>query len=160
MDDGGHVPRPTLEVPIDEAPDGVAIIGLDASRDTCSTISCDSRGVARVYAMRFDDGVWTLSRTTADFSTFDFSQRFTGTFSDDGRTIRTAGSSPMTGRPGSTTSISSTREWGNNERMTILQGQSVRLRPATLDDVPELARIRHPEVHRATGEAATTWSPP
>jgi aminoglycoside 6'-N-acetyltransferase len=33
--------------------------------------------------------------------------------------------------------------------MTILQGESVRLRPATLDDVPELARIRGtPEVHR------------
>jgi aminoglycoside 6'-N-acetyltransferase len=33
--------------------------------------------------------------------------------------------------------------------MTILRGQSVRLRPATLDDVPELARIRAtPEVHR------------
>jgi len=32
--------------------------------------------------------------------------------------------------------------------MTILQGESVRLRPATLDDVPELARIRAtPEVH-------------
>jgi aminoglycoside 6'-N-acetyltransferase len=33
--------------------------------------------------------------------------------------------------------------------MTILRGESVRLRPATLDDVPELARIRAtPEVHR------------
>jgi aminoglycoside 6'-N-acetyltransferase len=33
--------------------------------------------------------------------------------------------------------------------MTILQGESVRLRPATLDDVSELARIRAtPEVHR------------
>jgi aminoglycoside 6'-N-acetyltransferase len=33
--------------------------------------------------------------------------------------------------------------------MTILQGESVRLRPATLDDVPELARIRAtPQVHR------------
>jgi aminoglycoside 6'-N-acetyltransferase len=33
--------------------------------------------------------------------------------------------------------------------MTILHGESVRLRPATLDDVPDLARIRAiPEVHR------------
>jgi len=33
--------------------------------------------------------------------------------------------------------------------MTTLQGESVRLRIATLDDVPELARIRAtPEVHR------------
>jgi len=33
--------------------------------------------------------------------------------------------------------------------VTILQGESVRLRPATLDDVPELARVRAtPEVQR------------
>jgi aminoglycoside 6'-N-acetyltransferase len=33
--------------------------------------------------------------------------------------------------------------------MTILQGESIRLRPAMLDDVPALARIRAtPEVHR------------
>ena len=36
-----------------------------------------------------------------------------------------------------------------DRRMTILHGESVRLRPATLDDVAGLARIRAtPEVHR------------
>jgi hypothetical protein len=38
--------------------------------------------------MSFDSGVWKLSRTSADFSPLDFAQRFTGTLSDDGRTIR------------------------------------------------------------------------
>src|SRR5512142_1266862 len=59
------------------------------------------------------------------------------------------GRSVTTGRPGATTSTSSTREWSNHLKMTILRGESVRLRPATLDDVPELARIRAtPDVHR------------
>jgi hypothetical protein len=38
--------------------------------------------------MSFEDGVWTLSRTEADVSPLDFAQRFTGTITDDGRTIR------------------------------------------------------------------------
>jgi aminoglycoside 6'-N-acetyltransferase len=41
------------------------------------------------------------------------------------------------------------RGWGDHQGMTILRGQYVTLRPATLDDVPELARVREtPEVHR------------
>ena len=47
----------------------------------------DSRGIARVYAMSLEDGVWTLWREAPDFSSLDFAQRFTGTFSDDGTTI-------------------------------------------------------------------------
>jgi hypothetical protein len=38
--------------------------------------------------MRFSDGVWTLLRDSPDFSPLSFSQRFTGTFGDDGDTIR------------------------------------------------------------------------
>ena len=41
-----------------------------------------------MYAMSFADGVWKLSRTAADFSPLDFSQRFTGTVGDDGRAIQ------------------------------------------------------------------------
>jgi hypothetical protein len=37
--------------------------------------------------MTFADGVWTLTRESADFSPPDFRQRFTGTFSQDGNTI-------------------------------------------------------------------------
>jgi Protein of unknown function (DUF1579) len=75
------------EVPVPEAPDGIAIIGYDEGRGTYLQHYFDSRGVARVYEMSFDGGVWKLWRNEADFSPLDFSQRFTGTFSDDGRTI-------------------------------------------------------------------------
>jgi hypothetical protein len=75
------------EVPHPDAPDGVAIIGFDPVRETYLQHYFDSRGVARVYEMSFADRVWKLWRDSADFSPLDFSQRFTGTFSDDGETI-------------------------------------------------------------------------
>jgi hypothetical protein len=75
-------------VPVPEAPDGIAIIGADPEREgDYLQHYFDSRGVARVYRMRFADGVWILERDTPDFSPLDFSQRFTGAFSDDGRAI-------------------------------------------------------------------------
>jgi hypothetical protein len=75
------------EVPVPEAPDGVAVIGFDEGRGTLLQHYFDSRGVARVYQMRLDDGVWRLWRDEPDFSPLDFAQRFTGTFSDDGERI-------------------------------------------------------------------------
>ena len=76
------------EVPIPEAPDGIAIIGPDPEREGGYLQHYfDSRGVARVYRMSFADGVWKLWREQADFSPLDFAQRYTGTFSKDGRTI-------------------------------------------------------------------------
>jgi hypothetical protein len=75
------------EVPDPAAPDGIAIIGSGRGRGTYRQHYFDSRGVARLYEMSFADGLWTLSRTTSDFSPLDFSQRYTATFSDDGRTI-------------------------------------------------------------------------
>jgi hypothetical protein len=72
------------EVEHPDAPDGIAIIGFDADKATLLQHYFDSRGVARVYEMTFANGVWTLQRlATAP----DFSQRFTGTFSEDGNTI-------------------------------------------------------------------------
>ena len=41
----------------------------------------DSRGVVRLYAMTFSDGLWALTRESPDFSPLDFQQRFTGTLS-------------------------------------------------------------------------------
>lgn len=76
------------EVPHPDAPDGIAIIGWDSSRDSLLQHYFDSRGVARLYEMSFGDGVWKLSRTAADFSPLDFAQRYTGAVSDDGRAIR------------------------------------------------------------------------
>ena len=74
-------------VPIPEAPNGLAVIGWDDGRGTFLQHYFDERGVARVYEMSFDDGVWKMERTKPDFSAFDFSQRFTGTFSEDGKEI-------------------------------------------------------------------------
>jgi hypothetical protein len=76
------------EVPIPEAPDGIAIIGADpASEGNFLQHYFDSRGVARVYKMSVQDGVWKLWRDEPDFSPLDFAQRFTGSFSADGTTI-------------------------------------------------------------------------
>jgi hypothetical protein len=74
-------------VPLPEAPDGLAVIGWDEGRGTFLQHYFDERGVARVYEMGFEDGVWTLERTKPDFSDFNFSQRSTGRFSEDGNRI-------------------------------------------------------------------------
>jgi hypothetical protein len=76
------------EIPVPEAPDGIAIIGADpGSEGNYLKHYFDSRGIARVYKMSLDDGTWKLWRDEPDFSPLDFSQRFTGTFDDEGRTI-------------------------------------------------------------------------
>jgi hypothetical protein len=74
-------------VPVPEAPDGLAMIGWDAGRGTFLQHYFDTRGVARVYEMSFANNVWKLERTKPDFSPFEFSQRFTGTLSSDGKRI-------------------------------------------------------------------------
>ena len=74
-------------VPLPEAPDGLAVIGWDEGRGTFLQHYFDERGVARVYEMGFEDGVWTLERTKPDFSDFNFSQRSIGRFSEDGNRI-------------------------------------------------------------------------
>jgi hypothetical protein len=77
--------RSEIEHP--DAPDSLSIIAFDAATQRFTQHYFDSRGVVRLYAMTFADGVWTLLRTSPDFSPVDFSQRFTGTFSPDGATI-------------------------------------------------------------------------
>jgi hypothetical protein len=75
-------------VPVPEAPDGIAIIGPNPkSEGNYLQHYFDSRGVARVYRMSFADKIWKLWRDEPDLSPLDFAQRFTGTFSDDGKTI-------------------------------------------------------------------------
>jgi hypothetical protein len=61
---------------------GTSIVGCDAANGTYVQLYSDDRGVCRVYEMGLRDGVWTLRRTGAPFA-----QRFTGRFSDDGKTI-------------------------------------------------------------------------
>jgi hypothetical protein len=65
-----------------EIPDGITIIGVTDGR--LSMHYFDQRGVYRVYAAGLDQVTWRYWR---DASAPDFSQRFTGTFSDDGNTI-------------------------------------------------------------------------
>ena len=65
-----------------EIPDAITIIGL--TNGQLSMHYFDSRGVSRVYATSLDQTAWRFWR---DAPAPDFSQRFTGTFSDDGNTI-------------------------------------------------------------------------
>ena len=96
---GGAFLTQRITIPDPGAPDSFAIIGVDPGREAYTQHYFDSRGVARVYAMTLSDGVWTLLREAPDFTPLDFSQRFTGRFSDDGKTmtgsweVRTDGSS-------------------------------------------------------------------
>ena len=80
LGDAYLIERWTVDQP--EAPDGIAVIGPDESGDNLAQHYFDTRGVARVYSMSFEDGVWKLWREGDDFS-----QRFSGTISDDGRRI-------------------------------------------------------------------------
>jgi len=66
----------------DDFPDGTAVIGCDDGDGSYVQCYTDSRGVCRVYRMRLDETAWTLWRDAPGFS-----QRFVGTFGDDGRTI-------------------------------------------------------------------------
>jgi hypothetical protein len=78
---------PALD-PLDMPAAGIAIIGADpGSQGNFLQHYFDSRGVARVYKMSFSDAVWKLWRDSPDVSPLDFSQRYTGTLSADGRTI-------------------------------------------------------------------------
>ena len=88
---GGQFLVQRWSVPVPEAPDGIALIGQDtAITGRYLQHYFDSRGVARVYQMTLDDGVWKLWRDAPDFSPLDFGQRFTGTISRDGQVIEGA----------------------------------------------------------------------
>ena len=75
------------EIPVPEAPDSLTIVSVDPQTGAYTQHYYDSRGVARLYAMTLASGVWTLTRESPDFTSLDFRQRFTGTFSEDGNTI-------------------------------------------------------------------------
>ncbi|WP_330256987.1 hypothetical protein OG874_21955 [Nocardia sp. NBC_00565] len=70
-------------IDLPDAPDGVAVIGCDGMSDTYYQLYTDDRDVQRIYEMTLTDGIWTLQRDGEPFA-----QRFTGRFSDDGKTIR------------------------------------------------------------------------
>ena len=90
---GQHlVQRTTVELP--EAPDTVSVIGCDAANGSYVQVYTDDRGVCRIYQMTFGDGHWTLQREGEPFG-----QRFTATFSEDGRTIAGRWQVAHAGRP-------------------------------------------------------------
>jgi len=65
---GGRFLIERWEIPIPEAPDGIAIIGADPdSEGNCLQHYFDSRGVARVYKMSLEDGVWKALARRAGF---------------------------------------------------------------------------------------------
>ncbi|MFJ1460600.1 hypothetical protein [Nocardia wallacei] len=66
-----------------EAPDGVAVIGCDGMSGAYYQLYTDDRDVQRIYEMGLSDSIWTLRRDGEPFA-----QRFTGRFSDDGKTIQ------------------------------------------------------------------------
>jgi len=70
------------EVPIPEAPDGVAIIAVDEDGGALIQHYFDSRGVVRRYEMGLEDGVWSMRKLSAGFS-----QRFRGEFDAAGERI-------------------------------------------------------------------------
>jgi len=75
-------------VPVPEAPDGLAVIGVDPSGDAPFLQHYfDSRGVARVYRMWVTDVELRLTRDAEDFSPLDFRQRYVGAVADGGRRI-------------------------------------------------------------------------
>jgi hypothetical protein len=67
-----------------EIPDAVAVIGV--TDDRLSMHYFDTRGVFRVYSVDAVPGLWRFWRDDPGFS-----QRFTGTFSDDGDTLTSRG---------------------------------------------------------------------
>ena len=72
------------EVDHPDAPDGIAIIGFDPATGAFIQRYFDARGVGREYEMTLANKVWTLQRFASEP---DFSQHFTGTFSNDANTI-------------------------------------------------------------------------
>jgi hypothetical protein len=70
------------EISASDFPRSTAVMGPDDAAETYRMLYYDSRGVSRIYRMTFSGGIWTLWR---DFP--GFSQRFHGTFSEDGRII-------------------------------------------------------------------------
>jgi hypothetical protein len=80
--EGGYFLAYHSEVDRPDFPTGDSIIGCDGTMGTYIMLYSDSRGVARIYEMSLDDQVWKLWRDDPSFP-----QRFSGTFSDDGRTI-------------------------------------------------------------------------
>lgn len=67
-------------------PSAFSVIGHDDAVEACSMLYTDERGVSRIYQMTLEGGIWKMWRDSDGFS-----QRMTGTFSDDRNTITVHG---------------------------------------------------------------------
>ena len=63
-------------------PSAISVIGYDDSAETYSMVYFDERPVSRIYGMSLEGNVWKFWRESPGFS-----QRFTGTLSNDGNSI-------------------------------------------------------------------------
>lgn len=84
---GGRFLRQRTEFLEPGPPECVAIIGAHAGSDTYTQHYFDDRGIARLYSMTLNEGIWQLHRDTPDFTPLEFRQRFTGRFTQDGDRI-------------------------------------------------------------------------
>jgi hypothetical protein len=66
----------------DRFPLSTQLVGSDESRDECTALYYDSRGVHRVYGMSVADGVWRMWRDAPGLN-----QRYVGTIKDGGQRI-------------------------------------------------------------------------
>jgi hypothetical protein len=80
--EGGAFLIPRSEVSATDWPRSTAMIAPDDAVDAYGMLYFDSHGISRIYKMTLSGGIWTIWR---DFP--GFSQRFLGTFSDDGNII-------------------------------------------------------------------------
>jgi hypothetical protein len=80
---GGRLLLQRVQIPVPVASDAIMVIAPHPETGGFLQHYFDSRGVVRLYEMSFDGNTWKLSRMKPDFSPLDFSQRFTGAFSDD-----------------------------------------------------------------------------
>lgn len=81
LEGGGYlIQRAVMDDPV--FPRGVMVIGPDASGERVVQHYFDSRGVARVYDVSFDDGVLQLWRDGPDFA-----QRYSGRLDPEGGVI-------------------------------------------------------------------------
>lgn len=67
-------------------PSALIVIGHDDMVETACMLYSDERGVARIYQMSMENGIWKMWRDSPGFS-----QRMTGRFSGDGNTITVRG---------------------------------------------------------------------
>jgi len=81
LEGGGFlIERSSVDRP--EFPNAICVIGATGPDGGLQQHYFDSRGVARVYDMSLEDGVWTLFREGPDWP-----QRYVGELNEDGNTI-------------------------------------------------------------------------